>query len=426
MRTSRFWTFVLFAFVLAGCSSNTGIQPVPEPTAAIARGTVISVVHTATLTKTQMEGGIAGPDITLFGGPPRCDVDVYAVRYNTIGVHGEPADASAGFYVPGPGCKGPYLMIGYAQGTNFNRAMKISNPSPKNPEPLIMAAIYGAHGYVVAATDYLGLGYSTYPYEPYLVSSAEASAVIDAMRAVRRAAKMLRVPLSGKVFLQGYSQGGHSTIAVQRAIAAEASKEFDVIANQPGSGMYLLTNWVQRNARKPPADQESGFFAFLVPGYNKVYGNIYSDPTETFKPPYAATIDSLLPVETYRAQAQLYHKALPLDLHALMQPVFFHDLFQDAGSAIRRDLAVNEVLFGWKPATPIYLCGGHRDPVVDYRNSRFAYHYLKAEGVKVSLLDLDSLLPTNIPFSEYHDAMFVLCTVVERKNVLDPLPHGAR
>jgi predicted esterase len=414
----RFWPFALFAFALAACSSN-GSSTIP-PTMTVSRGAVISVTHTATLSKTAMEGGEAGPFVTAIGGAPRCDVDVYAVRYKTIGAKGEPADASAGFYVPGRGCKGPYLLIGYSQGTNFNRAMNIAVPSKQNPEPLILAGIYAAHGYVVAATDYLGLGYSTYPYEPYLVMSAEASAEIDAMRAIHTAAKSLHVPLSGKVFLQGYSQGGHSTIAVQRAIAAEAPSEFDVIANQPGSGMYALTNWVQGNARKPPSDGEAAFFAFLVPGYNKAYGNIYSDPSQTFKEPYAGYVDALLPVNTYAEQKKLAGKTLPMSLDALMQPGFFHDLFDDPKSGVRQDLTANEPLSGWKPTTPIYLCGGHRDPVVDYKNSRIAYAFLKGEGVKVALLDLDSSIPASIPFSQYHDAIFVLCTVVERVQVLDP------
>ena len=429
MRTSRFWAFALFAFALSGCASSTvGFQPgpVPLPTAGtISRGAIISVVHTATLTKTQMEGGTAGPYITQIGGPPKCDVDVYAVRYQTIGAHGEPADASAGFYVPGRGCKGPFLLVGYSQGTNFNRAMKISNPTKQNPEPLIMAGVFAAHGYVVAATDYLGMGYSTYSYEPYLVSSAEASAVIDSMRAIRRVAKTMSVPLSGKVFLAGYSQGGHSTIAVQRTIAAQAPSEFDVIANQPGSGIYTLTRFAQEGASRPPADSSSGFFAFLVPGYNKVYGNIYTDPAQTFLPPYSNYIDTLLPVDTYAQQRALAGKTLPLDLHKLMQSSFFDDLYHKGTSGIRRDLAANEPLPGWKPTTPIYLCGGHRDPTVDFENSRIAYAFLKAEGVNVTLDDLDYLMPPKIPLKEYHDAMFVLCSVVERVKVLDPM-HGTR
>jgi acetyl esterase/lipase len=203
---------------------------------------------------------------------------------------------------------------------------------------------------------------------------------------------------------------------VQRAIAAEAPSEFDVIANQPGSGLYALTFSVQRSAK---AQSSAPFFAFLVPGYNKVYGNIYTDPSQTFKEPYAGYIDSLLPVNSYAAQKKLSGKTLPSRIEALMQPRFFSDL-GDPSSGIRKDLTANEPLPGWKPTTPIYLCGGHRDPVVDYQNSRIAYAFLKAEGVNVTLTDLNSLLPPSIPFSQYHDAMFVLCTVVERVRVLDP------
>lgn len=141
-----------------------------------------------------MSAGLAGSVISELGGPPQCDVALYALRYNTIGVNAEPADASAAFMVPLKGCKtGPYLLVGYAQGTNVIRAQKITHPTKRNIEPTVIAAIYAAHGYAVAATDYLGLGFSTYPFAPYLVDDAEASAVIDSMRAARHAARSLGV-----------------------------------------------------------------------------------------------------------------------------------------------------------------------------------------------------------------------------------------
>ncbi|MBV8491295.1 MAG: hypothetical protein JO199_12265, partial [Candidatus Eremiobacteraeota bacterium] len=86
---------------------------------------------------------------------------------------------------------------------------------------------------------------------------------------------------------------------------------------------------------------------------------------------------------------------------------------------IATDLRRNEIIGGWKPKTPIYLCGGHRDPEVAFRNSLVAYRYLRSEGVKVTLDDLDSLVPARIPMKLYHDAVFVLCSVVERVNALE-------
>lgn len=411
--------FAFLALALAACSSSTstgnGSPPTPLPSAALVRGAVLSVTHVATLRKSDMVSGLALSTVAALGGPPECDVAIYMIRYATIGAHGEPADASEGFYVPQRGCRGPFLMVGYAQGTNFLRAMKISNPTKRNVEPGIIAAVYAAHGYVVAATDYLGLGYSTYPYEPYLVSASEASAVIDAMRAARHAAPNLGVALSGKVFLAGYSQGGHSIVATQRAIEAQAPDEFDVVGNDPGSGPYALADWVKLLSH----GQTSTFFAFLVPGYNKVYANLYAEPSDVFKPPYDAYVNDLLPVDTYAQQNDLNGKTLPVQLDRLLRPAFIDALQNDPRSAIRRDLAANEVLPGWKPSTPIYLCAGKRDPEVDYKNSLIAYAYLKGEGVKVTLDDLDSLVPPSISTSLYHDAIFVLCSVVERVKALD-------
>jgi pimeloyl-ACP methyl ester carboxylesterase len=419
----RLFIFALaatFAIGLAACNSGTvnGTPPVQPPSGPQARGTVISITHTATITQAQMNGGIAGPTIAELGGPARCDVSLYAVRYVTIGGKGEPANASAGFFVPGKGCKGPFLLVGYAQGTNFVRAMKITDPTKLNIEPVVLGAIFAAHGYAIAATDYLGLGYSTYPYQPYLVANSEASAVIDSMRAIRHAARTLHVALSGKVFLTGYSQGGHSIMATQRVIEAQNPGEFNIVAGDPSSGPYSLKTWFDFLIK----GDASTVFAYALPGFEKVYGNVYTDPTQAFTNPYAATIDSLLPVDTYAEQTALAGKTLPLASRALMQPAFVRSLLYDPQSGPYADMLANSLLHGWKPVAPVYLCGGSRDPEVNFENSRLALTYFKHLHVKVGLLDLNSLVPPTIPRSEYHDAILVLCHTVERVRILDQLP----
>jgi hypothetical protein len=425
LRPSLLILATAFAIGLAGCNSSNVIgtpplQPSPPSPPGQARGTVISIARTATITEAQMNGGIAGPTIAELGGPAKCDVALYAVRYVTIGGKGEPANTDAGFFVPGKGCKGPFLLVGYAQGTNFVRAMKITDPTKLNIEPVVLGAIFAAHGYAIAATEYLGLGYSTYPYQPYLVANSEASAVIDAMRAIRHAARTLHVPLSGKVFLTGYSQGGHSIMATQRVIEAQNAREFDVVAGDPSSGPYSLKTWFDFLIK----GDASTVFAYALPGFQKVYGNVYTDPTEAFKNPYAATIDSLLPVNTYAQQTALAGKTLPLASRALMQPAFVHSLLDDPQSAPYGDMVANSLLHGWKPVAPMYLCGGSRDPEVNFENSRLALAYFKHLGVKVALLDVNSLVPPTIPRSEYHDAVLVLCHTVERVRILDE--HAAR
>lgn len=421
------------AFLVAGCGgrgaqSGAGFAPtLPSATvahsSALARGSIIWMRQVTVFTPAQMNGdlGLAGQVISELGGPPKCSVALYAIKYATVGVRGEPTTASAGFFIPQKGCKGPFTLIGYGQGTNVVRAQKITDPTTQNIEPAVLAAIFAAHGYALAATDYLGLGYSNYSYQPYLVASAEASAVIDSMRAVRRASRRLGVKLSGKVFITGYSQGGHTALGTQKAIEAANTGEFDLIGDSPSSGPYALSETI-RDGMTHPGQDAAIFSTYIMTGYNKTYGNIYTKPQQVFKSPYASYVDSLLPVDTYAQEAQLAGTTLPLAINALFQPAFMRGLANNPKSPARVDLARNDLLDGWKPVAPLYLCGGSRDPEVEFKNARLAYAYFKAEGAQVKLLNVNPYMPSSIPITEYHDAALVLCHTLERAFVLDAKP----
>ncbi|HTA38217.1 MAG TPA: hypothetical protein VK760_04035, partial [Candidatus Acidoferrales bacterium] len=390
----RFSAAALFAFACAACTSSiTQVQPVatsrPLP---VARGAVLALRQVGTITKAQMTAGLVGSTISKLGGPPICDVALYAITYETIGAHGEPANTSEGFFVPAKGCKGPFPLVGYAQGTNVVKAQKITNPTKRNIEPVVIAAIYAAHGDAVAATEFLGLGYSTYPYQPYLVVSAEASAVIDSMRASRNAAKMLGIPLSSVVLLTGHSQGGQAAMGTQRAIEADEPGEFRLIAGAPSSGPYALEKTTLDGIANPGQGAPI-YSAYTLTAYQKTYGNVYSDATQVFQNPYAQGIDSLLPVDTYAEAAALNGKTLPLALSALLQPSFVKTFTTDVQNGARVDLRKNDLLNGWTPVAPVALCGGSKDPVVEYENSKLAYAYFSKEGVNVSLTDVNGFIP---------------------------------
>lgn len=398
--------------------------PALQRAAAAARGQIVWIRKVTVFTKAQMNGdlGLAGQVIAQIGGPPKCDVALYAIKYATIGVHGGPATASEGFFVPLKGCSGPFTLVGYGQGTNVVRAQKITDPTKLNIEPPVLAAIFAAHGYPIAATDYLGLGYSNYPYQPYLVVNAEASAVIDAIRAARAAALRLGVPLSGKLFLTGHSQGGQTALGTQKVIEAANTGEFDLIADAPSSGPYALAQ-TTLDGLKHPGENAAIYSAYILTAYAKTYGNVYTNPLTVFQNPYARYVSSLLPVNTYAQAAALNGKTLPLKLSRLLQPAFVTRFANDPNIGPRRDLTTNDLLHGWKPVAPVYLCGGSRDPMVEFKNSILAYRYFKGEGASVKLLNVDPVMPPSVPITEYHDAVLVLCHTYERVLVLDAM-HG--
>lgn len=427
----RFRTIVAvtFAVAVASCSSPT-ITPGPfAPSlvrpAGAARGSVVWVKKVTVFRKKALSGahssgtlGFAEQVVTQLGGPPKYDVALYAILYNTIGVNGEPATASAAFWIPVTGGTGAYTLIGYGQGTNVVKAQKITNPTKTNIEPQLQAAIFASHGYAMVATDYLGLGYSNYPFEPYLVVKSEASAVIDSMRAARIAAARLHVKLSGDVFLTGYSQGGQTSLGTQKIVEAQNAGEFHLIASSPSSGPYALTQTLLDGVSNP-GQNAAVLSTFVLTAYNKTYANIYTDASSVFKDPYATYVSNLLPVKTYAQAAKLQGTLLPLKVNQLLQPAFMTSFGSDASSPARQDAALNDLLDGWTPKAPVYFCGGKRDPQVEFKNAILAKSYFKKRGADVHLLDVDAYAPPSVPLSEYHDAVLVLCHTLERVAVLD-------
>jgi hypothetical protein len=410
----RFVVLATAFIFLAGCGgSGVTLAPVTP------RGSLISFVSVGVLTTSQLAAAPDAPLLTPFGGAPRCNVAVYRVVYTTVGVHGEAADASAGVFFPQSGCAGPYPLLGFGQGTNEIKLPPINSTIP-NEQTLDLALVYGSQGYVTAATDYLGLGLSTYPYHPYLQAQTEASAVVDSMRAARNLAKLVGVPLSGQVMLSGASQGGHTIVATQREIETHEPSEFQLAGDAPVSGPYELLNSVNfvisdKNVGGP------SLLTYAITGFQKTYGNLYGSggPASVFQAPYASTIDSLLPLPT-ASQAPELSTELPPLVTSLLQPAFLSSL-GDPSSPIDLDLTENSLLSGWKPKAPVYLCGARIDPLVTYTNSTDAQTYFTSVGATSSIVDDSAYVPSAFTGNVIHVADCLICEALTRANFLDKL-----
>ena len=407
----------VYAFELVSCgSNNAGLTP---PVTAPARGTILSFALAHTITIAQMSAGLAGKTISALGGPPRCNVALYAIKFETVGVRNEPADASAAFFVPEAPCRRSTVLVSYAEGTNVVRSQTITHPTKQDLEPTVVAAIYASHGYPLIVADYLGLGYSSYPYQPYVIADVEASTIIDSIRAANSAAKHLHVAISS-LFLTGHSQGGQSAMATQRAIEAQSPPEFKLFADAPSSGPYDLTQ-TTIDGWTHPGQNAPILATYILTSYQRAYGNAYANEAAVFQQPYANGITNLLPVATYADASKLLGTTIPLQLNRLLQPSFAAQFVSDPHLGVRQDIAANDLVKGWKPVAPLYLCGGSRDPQVEFKNSQTAYRFFKGEGANVTLTDVNPIMPPVVPISLYHDAVLVLCLTLNRVHYLDPV-----
>jgi alpha-beta hydrolase superfamily lysophospholipase len=132
----------------------------------------------------------------------------YKVMYRSEGLRNEPIAVSGVIVVPaGPTPSGGRPVVAWAHPTTG--VVRHCAPSLV---PQVLSWIPGldamlARGYVVAATDYPGLG--TVGPHPYLIGRSEGRAVLDSVRAARE----LQDSGAGTRFaVWGHSQGGHAAL----------------------------------------------------------------------------------------------------------------------------------------------------------------------------------------------------------------------
>ena len=137
------------------------------------------------------------------------DATTYRVLYMSTGFDGTPTAVSGLIVVPdAPAPAGGRKVVAFTHGTVGVQP----NCGPSVLGSKAVAAFEGldefvAAGYVVAATDYQGLG--TEGPHPYLVGDAEAMQALDSVRAAQRLAA---AEAGNDVVVWGHSQGGHASL----------------------------------------------------------------------------------------------------------------------------------------------------------------------------------------------------------------------
>ena len=434
---------VATAALLAGCGRNddgeaSAPPPIaaPAPTPAPARPPAALKAAAdvgAPLSTSQLDAVVAATTAATFAGAARCDVQMVDITYTTVAPDGvTPVDASGVVMLPsGAACPGPFPLVAYSRGTDLDRERALAMPGDE--EAQLVAALLASHGFVVAATDYLGYARSTWPRHPYLHADSQASAGIGALRAARELAAQRSLALDGKVFVTGYSQGGHASMATQKAIETSLAGEFALAGAGHMSGPYNLVGTVEGAlAKLPTGDLGSTYYIpFAVTSLQDVYGDIYRTPGEFFRAPFDETIESLFPGPSDVSIVDLIAQdRLPLLLSSLVTDDFVRAAL-DPASALYRALALNSPT-GFAPKAPTLLCGGSRDPVVPFSNAETTAAVFQAAGAaSVLVYDVedepsyapllrDPLVPVDI-HAGYHASLVPPLCLLQVRNLFLPL-----
>jgi pimeloyl-ACP methyl ester carboxylesterase len=341
-----------------------------------------------------------------------CGVKVSSVTYNTVGAKGEAATSSAAVMVPTTvdleadgvtrrkACTGARPVVVYAHGTSIDKSFNMSNVAT-NAEAALVMGMYAAQGFIVVAPNYTGYAGSSLPYHPYLNAEAQTNDVIDAVRAARSVLAELGTVSSDKMFITGYSQGGHVALATHREMQTKYPKEFIVTASGPMSGPLSLEKFLTTvyagsvNAGAPV------FTPLIVDSYQNSYGNLYARASDIYQSPFDTTAVGLLPTADAATIAAFGFNKLPQNLFDsqgtpfLIKPSYRVDVQTNPNNGLRLAAKKNDLL-GFKPTTPVVFCYGARDPVVFATNSQQSIEDMRALGVAESLLfevDLEATIP---------------------------------
>jgi alpha-beta hydrolase superfamily lysophospholipase len=394
------------AVSLSACSSSDGDGDDGRGTRGLVLGPSTAV---ATLTPAQFQAA-APAALVAVAGAPQCSVSFVAYQYGTVGgAAGEFATTSGAILVPSGSaapCQGPRPVVLYAHGTTTDKNKSMANP--QDGEATLVAATFAAQGYIVVAPNYAGYGNSTLAYHPYLNADQQSKDMIDGLQAARSLFARVGANASSKLFVTGYSQGGHVALATARALQVAGTP---VTAAAPMSGPYNLLGFGDAVFAGNVNLGATVFTPLLTTSYQRSYGDLYRNLTEVYEDAYAPEIDTLLPSTTpldtlFAAnklpQAFLFNTAptsagfesffgTPNLIKASYRQGYLVDALTNPAAPthpLRRALKANTLL-DVAPTTPTLLCGGNADPTVFYSVNTVAARNAFNSSL-VTALDIDS------------------------------------
>jgi pimeloyl-ACP methyl ester carboxylesterase len=300
--------------------------------------------------------------------------EMFRIRYWSQ-IDGRPVEASGLLSLPYVSLTGqrPRGTVMYLHGTSPDRSASPSAPGAL--EGMLSTAMFAGGGYALLAPDYIGVGQS-HAGQAYLHAGATAAAARDLITAANRVTAAMHVPASSDLYLVGFSQGGHATAVVQRALEAHALPGTTIKAAAAIAGAFDLDGISVPYAL---ANKHSMYLAYLA----HAFAAQYQQPLGSLLVPrYAALVPTLF---DGNHDIDAISAALPPDPRTMFRPEILADMAAKRPNWFTMALAENQA-FDWQPKAPLRLYFGDRDTDVSPQDSKHFHAVSKALGGNVTLV----------------------------------------
>lgn len=318
------------------------------------------------------------------------DVEVYTIGYTTTGVDGQ-KDTASGLLVYPVRANTAWPVLVYQHGTASSRD---AVPSRMSAEATI-GLIGGTLGYVSVLPDYIGLGDSK-GFHPYVHAQSEAQAGVDMLLALQQFAAKQSLYLNGQLFLSGYSQGGHASMALHRMLEKSYASQFKVTAAAHMSGPYSISGETRTRLLSEAEYFRPGYALYTMLAYNQAY-HLYDSLAQFIRAPYLQIASDFFSGK--ESNLDSVHARLTTALIQEKGKVVPKYIFQDsvlasiaANPSHPANLAmVDNDVYKWGPKAPTRLFYCKADDQVVYTNSLLADSVMRASGaISVGSVDVGS------------------------------------
>lgn len=309
-------------------------------------------------------------------------VDVYEITFKTTF---EGSERSASGLVCLPTESGTYPIMSYQNGTN---TLHSAAPSvdPGN-ELFQMLEVMASTGFIVVIPDYLGFGAADDMFHPYLDKTTTVQSIVDMLHAVEElVAKVESVDLNNDLYLNGYSQGGWATAALQHAIETQYASEFNLKASACGGGPHDLVAFTDFLITQETYPMPY-FLAYLINSYANL--GMTTPVDSIFQEPYAGRIPNLFDGSK---DGGAINAQLITNISELLQPGFIENWNKGGIYESLYTMLEDNTNSGYSTTTPTLLMHGMSDTYVPSFLSENLYtDFTVTNGVSTDLVTLIEL-----------------------------------
>ena len=308
-------------------------------------------------------------------------VTVYKISYTTT-FDGEDRLASGLVCVP-VGID-TFPVLSYQNGTNTLH----SNAPSVNPdnELFLLLEFMASTGFIVTFPDYLGFGDADDMFHPYLDKKSTVQSIIDMQRAVKEMVNnYLEIDMNEDLYIMGYSQGGWSTLQLQKAIEEDYPNLFNLKASACGAGPYNL-NYINEYILEQ--------FDFPMPYYVGYMFNSYfnlgltTPANEIFKAPFDTKIPTLFDGTN---SGTTINNELTTRVTDLFTADFINGSTTDAKYEPIISMLTENSIEAWKTTTPTMLLHGTEDTFVPPMGTNRIFQDFLNVGVGANTISLIAL-----------------------------------